>query len=813
MSTNDAGTPENGEPEVEQPATDTSKQESTAAKGATKLPTVPVEDAPARVQLPTAKADKAAPAKDEPAVAKSEPSEPAAAKSEPSEPAPVKEEPAAKPAAAKSEASKPAVAKDQPSTDAPSRPAPAKRAPSTGETTELAIQTPARASSGETTELSVQTARSAAQESRPAAQAPRPAATAPRTAASTPRPAASAPRPAASAPRPQTQQAPYDQYDDFDDEPRVAQPVGGPPVGGPPKSAGRQVRKIWWPIGGLALLLILGYVGTALWEGDRISSGTTVGGVDVGGLGKDEAAARLTTEAAKVSKLPVTVSLDKDRVEIQPASAGLGLDVEKSLAGLTDRGFGPGDVFGYFTGGGDKPAVTKANPATLAEAIDKATRTVITGNPVDGKVSFENGKVEVVRSKPGQGVDSDALAAQIGKEWPAKRAFSTQVSEREGRLKNAEIDRFVKEFGDKAMSGDLTVTDGKVSTKLTPGQLSAVLSVKSSGGKLTPSLDSEKLADKIMSLKPELATPARNAKVQLVSGQPKVTPSVDGTEIDRAKLGPAVIAALTTDERTATIATKPVKAKVTTEQVQALDAKNVVSEFRSRFPTGPSNAARTKNIRVALSILNGQVVGAGEQFSLVKALGGEMTAAQGYVEAPTIQDGHERAAMGGGVSQVSTTVYNTAFFAGVQLDEHKPHSFWIPRYPMGREATLWIPDLDNKWTNTTGAPILIEAGVQGNEVVMRFYGKKTFTVETTTGPQRSFTQPKTIYDNHPGCIRVPPQRGFTVDVKRVVKQGGTVVKNETLTTTYKAANNIICGPPPSGGSTAPPPGSTNPPTD
>lgn len=558
-------------------------------------------------------------------------------------------------------------------------------------------------------------------------------------------------------------------------------------------------RQPWALAGMAAAALVLACLALSLLQGGKVASGTSVAGVDVGGLSKSEAQDKLTAEAARIGNKPVTVKTNDQSFQVVPAKAGLAIDVPASLDGLTRSALNPANITKLFGGGEERNAVVKSQSTALVDAVDQASRSVLTDAPKDGSVSFEKGEVKVVRSEPGQGVNAEDLASQIGKGWPAKTEYSAPVAEREGRLKNSEITRFVDEFATKAMSDPVTVTNGSVNTELTPRQLSDMLKVNNKSGKLSATIDNKLVADTVLEQKPTLEKPAKNAKVTLIDGKPSVTPSEDGTTIDEAKLGPAVFAALTSDSRTATIVAKPSKAKITTDDVKALNTTDVISEFRSKFPGGASNAARTKNIRVALSFLDGQVVGAGEQFSLIQALGGDTTAAQGYVEAPTIQDGHERAALGGGVSQVSTTVYNTAFFAGVQLDSHKAHSFWIPRYPMGREATLWIPHIDNKWTNTTGAPILIQAGVQGNEVVMRFFGKKTFTVESNTGGKYAVTQPKTIYDDHPGCIRVPPEQGFSVDVSRVVKKDGVVVENKTTTTTYKPANNIICGKAPSGG--------------
>ena len=90
---------------------------------------------------------------------------------------------------------------------------------------------------------------------------------------------------------------------------------------------------------------------------------------------------------------------------------------------------------------------------------------------------------------------------------------------------------------------------------------------------------------------------------------------------------------------------------------------------------------------------------------------GQRTAAKGYNPAPVINNGRLTTDYGGGISQLSTTTFNAAFFSGVRIDQYLAHSFYISRYPEGREATISWPDVDQKWTNDTGYGILIQASV------------------------------------------------------------------------------------------------------
>ena len=89
---------------------------------------------------------------------------------------------------------------------------------------------------------------------------------------------------------------------------------------------------------------------------------------------------------------------------------------------------------------------------------------------------------------------------------------------------------------------------------------------------------------------------------------------------------------------------------------------------------------------------------------------------------PFIADGKIVESVGGGVSQFSTTLYNAAYFAGLRIDAHRPHSFYIDRYPPGREATLNFPDIDLAWTNDTSSPVLIRTATDATSVVVSLFG-------------------------------------------------------------------------------------------
>ncbi|EBM0725496.1 hypothetical protein XE97_24320, partial [Salmonella enterica subsp. enterica serovar Senftenberg] len=246
--------------------------------------------------------------------------------------------------------------------------------------------------------------------------------------------------------------------------------------------------------------------------------------------------------------------------------------------------------------------------------------------------------------------------------------------------------------------------------------------------------------------------------------------------------------ALTSATRTATVKTTALLPKLTTAQAVKIMPKEVISTFTTNLPYNPP---RTENIQIAARTLNGTYVGPGEQFSLNKVLG-QRTAAKGYNEAPVIVNGRLTKDYGGGISQLSTTTFNAAFFSGVRIDQYLPHSFYISRYPEGREATISWPDVDQKWTNDTGYGILIQAVATDKTVTVTFHGTKVWDIQAVKSPRRNVIQPKRIVDDKKGCVPQTPTPGFDVTVSRIFKKAGKVVKTSQFSTHYIPEDDVVC---------------------
>ena len=193
-------------------------------------------------------------------------------------------------------------------------------------------------------------------------------------------------------------------------------------------------------------------------------------------------------------------------------------------------------------------------------------------------------------------------------------------------------------------------------------------------------------------------------------------------------------------ERIAQLATEPepredelpgtiTEPDLTRAAAQDLGISEQVSSFTTPYTPGEP---RVDNIQLAADYLDGSIIGPGERFSLNHDGIGPRTRARGFGENGFIEDGEIISVVGGGVSQMGTTFMNAAWFAGIDLVEFQPHSFYIQRYPMGREATLVWEVLDVVIDNDSPHAILVSTSYTDSSVTVSFFSTDWAEVSSWT---------------------------------------------------------------------------------
>lgn len=246
-----------------------------------------------------------------------------------------------------------------------------------------------------------------------------------------------------------------------------------------------------------------------------------------------------------------------------------------------------------------------------------------------------------------------------------------------------------------------------------------------------------------------------------------------------------------------------VENKIVVENKPAPVVENVEPEFkgdllgRAEVSFSGSTEERAKNIELGVSKLNGTTILPGEEFSFIKSLG-SVTEETGYSVAKVFLNGEVTTGVGGGLCQVSTTLFQSLLKAGLPITERHNHSYTVSYYDVGLDATYSDPGVDLKFVNDTGNPITIKGHTQDEKVVFEIYGTPDGRIATTTDPIISsvvdispprYVATTTRSSSEPECIN-KPQIGYTSNVIYNVLYPNGDLKTEEFTSRYKPLQRV-----------------------
>ena len=196
-------------------------------------------------------------------------------------------------------------------------------------------------------------------------------------------------------------------------------------------------------------------------------------------------------------------------------------------------------------------------------------------------------------------------------------------------------------------------------------------------------------------------------------------PDVPGVAVDVPSSVSLVLAAA--EQRTHRIAQLAViiqQPKRSTAAARAMGITGSVGTYETIYG-GIAN--RIHNVQLVAHLVDRKLIAPGATFSFNQATG-ERSAAKGFLEAPVIINGEVETGLGGGVCQVSTTVFNAAYEAGLPITERTNHALYISHYPLGRDATVDYPNVDLKFVNNTPHWLLLRTFVGSDSLVVTLYG-------------------------------------------------------------------------------------------
>lgn len=575
----------------------------------------------------------------------------------------------------------------------------------------------------------------------------------------------------------------------------------------------------------LGITLVVLFAGYQIGVMGRILPGTSAYGVALGGMSVEQAAATLEEAFAYDDETVFTFRHGDQFWQHTAGELGVSLDADATAQQAYNAGLGetPTEAVGkqmaaWFSGVNVQPVV-RYDEAQARAALEQIAAEI--GQPPQNAALVLDGlQVQTTPPQSGTVLDIDAALAEVSArvaDLQPGGEIPLTVTETTPKVTNVEA---TAAYIRAAISAPLLLVANDAENnmlgpwRVAPEQIAAALDVQfdPQRAEYTVDVDLSSFAPQLESLAPGLIIPPRDGRFvfnEATGELETLEPAVNGRELDvAATIARMEEAVFNPQNRTVEMAFGYQQPRYHNEITAAeLGITELVSSSRTLF-TG-STAARRHNIEHAAAMYNGVIVAPGEIFSFNEIIG-DITEEQGFKEGAIIFGGRTVKGVGGGVCQVSTTVYRAAFFGGFPIVERYSHGYRVYYYELnsgpGLDAAIFTPDADFKFENDTDYHLLIETEFlpEQDALEYRFYSTNPGrTVEISEPIVRNEVPPtKTIYEANenlqPGQeLQVDwSQTGGDVIVTRVIKDAqGNTLERRDYGTYYQPWSAVIQVPP------------------
>jgi len=549
---------------------------------------------------------------------------------------------------------------------------------------------------------------------------------------------------------------------------------------------------------GICLLAIV--IDSALYY-NKVHAGVSVAGTSLGGLTRDEATATLTKLVEEAQSSPITLTSDEKTWDIMPGDVGATMDVSGAVSAamevsresnfLADLG----RRLNLYFNDVDLPLVGSVDEAPLDETVAQLAKEIDVP-AVNAALSMENGKIKVVEDRTGRALDQDALRERL--KAVLVTLHSTEIEMpiiiTEPDVK-AEDHRAAQEQAETMIGAPVVLTKGDQRWTVTGQQIATYLDftseMQNGVSTLVPYLSAEKMTPFLDSIAPSVVTKPVDATFKSDGKKAWVVPGAPGTVLDAEKTAAALMAAsLKTTGRTIEVSVKTTDPDLTTEEAEAMGLKDLLASYTT--PPYAGSANRQVNVRITTQYASDVMLAPGEVYNFDKQIG-PRTAARGYLTAPGIVGpGKLEDVFGGGICQVSTTLFNAVFFAGLEVVERRNHSIYIDHYPKGRDATVSAGGPNLRFRNDTSHYIWIRGNSDGITTTFNIYGtSEGRKVSYTTSDFYNVVGRTQVTVTNPSLgpgtsvVKIGGQSGKQCKVVRTVTlPDGSVVHKDTFISTY-----------------------------
>jgi len=533
----------------------------------------------------------------------------------------------------------------------------------------------------------------------------------------------------------------------------------------------------------------------------ELAEGTQVAGIDVGGLTRGQAVDMLEARFAEIVAEPASFTAGSEAFSFAPNQLAVQPDWSGAVAAAarSSGGFAPirglrrlhTRVFGAEV----SPRMAVSNGALdfaldrIAEQVDRVPESaalvrhglrVVTSSERSGAHLDRDMAAEVIVRTLGSLERSDGSIALpvVTTNPPVTAAMLAPAARRAGI----------------ALSAPVVLRGPGRSWRLPRWRIAQLLALPS-GGATKLAVAGPLADDYFAALARRASRPAVDARFAVFGERVEVVPSRPGVAVDIPRTARALLrAAISPANRVAKLALARAEPERTTAAALAMGIDSRLSAYKT-YNAGTWD--RITNLRLGVTLLDDTLVPPGGTFSLNGAIG-ERTVERGFRSAPVIIGTEYEEEVGGGTSQVATTVFNAAWEAGLRITERNPHSLYISRYQLGRDATVYWPSLDSKFVNDTKHWVLVKGFVEADGISVAIYGGEDRRVESSPGtrtmtgavPVKRVKDPtlakgKTVVESEGS------QPSRTVVTRTIYGGDGTLLRTETWTTSYRGETRVV----------------------
>jgi vancomycin resistance protein YoaR len=534
---------------------------------------------------------------------------------------------------------------------------------------------------------------------------------------------------------------------------------------------------------------------------NELAAGTDVAGVDVGGLTKREAVAKLDRMFERQSARPATFVAGRHTYSFAANQLAVQPDWSAAVAAAQRAGDGFGPLRGFrrirarVFGAEVLPRIA-ASSAALEYAVGQIADDV-DRQPRDAALVRKGLHFRIVPETTGTRLDRDAAAETIvrtlGQLDRARGPTGLPVRVASPKM-TAQLLAAPAASARLAVSQPVVLKAAGRSFRLARWRLAELLSLPQDGA--TRLAIGGAAADAYFRRLSELVgRPPRDAGFAAYGESVQVVPARDGLEVNVPQAARAILRAATRPtNRVARLTIAHAAPKRTTADALALGIDRRMSSYKTYYS---GTADRINNLQLGVKALDGTLVPPGGTFSLNDAIG-ERTLERGFKSAPVIIGTEYSEEVGGGTSQVATTVFNAAWEAGLRITERHPHSLYISRYQLGRDATVYWPSLDLKFVNDTKSWVLVKGFSESDGISVAIYGGEKRRVDSSatplvvTGPvpvkrtkDPKLPKGKIIVE----AEGTAPTR--TTATRKIYSADGDLLRSETWTTSYEGETRVV----------------------